>query len=156
MSSTRPQWAQIMRDSENDVNKVATSETSGFLVPAHLTIHHTSRLQPNRACGRHREMVQVLSRSSILPTLQPTRTRVPATANINTILEQEARSTRAILAFKSRSGDRGRCTYSGDTFAMDLLKKVVRHGRGDACVDAAFGPRKFELVESWGGRCQMA
>jgi len=50
--------------------------------------------------------------SSILPTMQPMRTWVPATANMDTILEQEAKSTRAILAFKSRSGDQGNCTYN--------------------------------------------
>jgi len=43
-----------------------------------------------------------------------------------------------------------KAAHTTETRSPWTVKKVVRHGRGDACVDEAFGPRKFELVKSWG------
>jgi len=46
--------------------------------------------------------------------------------------------------------------HTTETHSSWTVEKVARPGRCDACVHEAFGPRKFELVESWGGRGQMA
>jgi len=43
-----------------------------------------------------------------------------------------------------------KAAHTTETRLPWTVKKVVRHGRGDACVDEAFRPHKFELVKSWG------